>query len=276
MKLDIKFLQSGGVPLTNDVMSDIMSAISIYDVLGELAGNLTILSGCIVNGQNISPGIVAIEGSVLYFEGGNVVDTVFINTEKIKKTFQDQNDKELIEKKTVRFGNGSINYNWSDFIRLDSLKKIQGDVGKKAEQSQVTNHEERIKILEMKTAPIDNGGVAFIFRKPVSSIPPGWKECLDLRGKTIFGWNPSEYPFNNLNTDIGSKSKTIERTNLPNIRLGTGLYTNGAGYTDDWPNDNIGMGVSGSEIKTEALGNATPMDVLNPGRIILFIEPNFQ
>ncbi|MEI7486864.1 MAG: hypothetical protein WCJ72_05550, partial [Chryseobacterium sp.] len=112
MKLNINFLQTGGVPLTNDLMGDIMSAVKFYDVLGELAGNLTIISGCEIVGTNVSPGVVAIEGDLLYFEGGAMVSTVYIYTEQIAKTFQDQVDKILIEKKTVRFGSGTVNYNW--------------------------------------------------------------------------------------------------------------------------------------------------------------------
>lgn len=54
MKLNINFLQTGGVPLTNDLMGDIMSAVKFYDVLGELAGNLTIISGCEIVGDRKS------------------------------------------------------------------------------------------------------------------------------------------------------------------------------------------------------------------------------
>ncbi|MEI7487098.1 MAG: hypothetical protein WCJ72_06750, partial [Chryseobacterium sp.] len=112
MRYQFKFLQTGGVPLTNDLMALIEEAYGIFEVLGDLSGNLTILSGCEIIGTNINPGIVAIEGKLYYFEGGSIVSTVYIHTEEIQKTFEDSTTKTLIEKKTVRFGSGTVNYNW--------------------------------------------------------------------------------------------------------------------------------------------------------------------
>ncbi|ROH98419.1 hypothetical protein EGI16_21530 [Chryseobacterium sp. G0240] len=267
MKLDIKFLQTGGIPLTNDLMADVMLAIKHYDCIADVTGHMAIVSGCTITGTYVSPGIVAINGELLFFEGGGIVSSVYVNTEIINKTFQDTISKGLIEKKTVKFGAGTISYPWGEFKRLTPLLDLQ---------SQVAALKSDIDILKIKTAPIMNDGVIFIWNKPANDIPDGWKECTDLRGKTVFGWHPTEHPFTNLNTDIGSKTKTIEKTNLPSVTVGTNIYTNGGGYKDDWPNDNIGPAVNGSEIQTKQLGDGTALDVLNPGRIIMFIEPNFQ
>lgn len=267
MKLDIKFLQTGGVPLTNDLMADIMSAIKHYDCLADVTGHLSIVSGCTVTGNFVNPGIVAINGELLFFEGGGIVSNVYISTEMINKTFQDTISKGLIEKKTVKFGNDPNSFLWSDFKRIVPLKDLQ---------SQVTALQADIDILKIKTAPFVNGGVILIWNKTLAEIPDGWKECTDLRGKTVFGWHPLESPFNNLNSDIGSKTKSIQKTNLPNVTVGINIYSNGGGYKDDWPNDNIGPSANGNEIQTKPFGDGTPLDVLNPGRIIMFIEPNFQ
>lgn len=276
MKLNIKFLQTKGVPLTADLMADLMSAIQMYDVLGELAGNLAIISGCITTGQNVSPGIVAINGEVLFFEGGPSVSTVYVDTENISETFQDQVDRVLIEKKTVKFGNGSTNYNWDDFIKLKTLKELQVQVENNATKQQLNAALNRITLLELKTAPIQNDGIAFIWRKPLSDIPDGWKECTDFRHKTIYGWDPNEAPFKVLNSNVGSKTAAIQKENLPNINVGINLYYSGGGYADDWPADNIGSNITPNEVKTKALGDGIPLDILSPGRIVNFIEPNFQ
>ncbi len=99
MQYNFKFLQTGGVPLTNDLMSLIDEAYGIFEVLGDLSGNLTILSGCDITGTNVAPGIVSIEGKLYYFEGGSIISTVYIHKEDIQKTFEDQTTKTLIEKK---------------------------------------------------------------------------------------------------------------------------------------------------------------------------------
>ena len=276
MKYNFDFLQTGGVPLTNDLMDLIEESYSIFEVIGDIAGNLTIISGCNIIGSTVEPGILAINGKLYYFEGGQVVDTVYIHTENIQKIFQDTTLKTLIYKTTVKFGIGSTgSYNWADFQKLDTLKKIINDVKNKAEKSVVDNLELRMQAVEQKTAPIFNGSIVFIFRLPANQIPLGWKECVDLRGKTVFGWDPNDADFMNLNDNIGSKTKEIKKTNLPNISIGTNLYDRGAGYQDDFSNDNIGTGNSGNEVKTKPLGDGTFLDVLNPGRIVMFIEPNF-
>ena len=276
MRYNFKFLQTGGVPLTNDLMALIEEAYGIFEVLGEISGNLTILSGCDKTGNYVSPGIVAIEGKLYYFEGGSIVSTVYINKEDIGKTFEDQTTKTLIEKRTVKFGNGSTNYNWADFVKLKTLKEIQAQVDKSVSKSDFDELVKRVEVLEQKTAPIQNGGIAWVWRKPLEDIPEGWKECTDFRQKTIYGWDPNQAPFNILNTNVGSKTATINKENLPNINIGTNLYYSGGAYADDWPADNIGSNITTDEVKTKSLGEGKPIDILSPGRIVNFIEPNFQ
>lgn len=272
MKLSFKFLQTGGMPLTNDLMALIEEAYGIFEVLGDLAGHLTILSGCVVNGSNVTPGIVSIDGKLYYFEGGLATATVFINTQEVPKVFQDQTSKTLIEIRTVRFGNSVAPnlYNWADFTRLKPLKEMQDY----ATQAQIAALQEQINLLAIKTAPIINGGIVWPWRKPAADIPAGWKECIDLRGKTIFGRDPNDTTFANLGNTIGTKTKTIAKVNLPAVGLS---YEDVEPGTPDW----MGGGFDGGNNKftrrsktTANMGSGTPMDVLNPGRIVNFIEPD--
>ena len=68
MRINIKFLQTDGVPLTNDLMDTLQEAFQIFSVIGDMAGNLTILSGCEITGSTVAPGVVAIDGDVLAHE----------------------------------------------------------------------------------------------------------------------------------------------------------------------------------------------------------------
>lgn len=126
MNNNIQFLQTGGVPLTNDLMATIQEAYQLFEVLGDVAGHLTILKGCEADGSTTNPGIVAINGEIFPFEGGLTASTVYIYTEEIEKTFEDQQDKVLIEKKTVKFGNAVETFNWEDFKSVPTLRELAG------------------------------------------------------------------------------------------------------------------------------------------------------
>ncbi len=277
MKYNFKFLQTDGVPLTNDLMQLIEEAYSIFEVLGDLAGNLTILKGCNLVGSTVEPGIVAIEGKLYHFEGGLVSDTVYINLQEIKKTFQNQTEKVLIENRTVRFGNAITTYNWSDFVRLETLKQIQVKVNNSVTQQQFNSLIAEIDLLKLKTAPIINGGIIFPFRRPASEIPIGWKECIDFRGKTIVGRDPNDNDFANLGNTVGSKTHTLSINEMPTHNHGwTG--NNGNGWPKD-SSDSTGAGNVHSYVrhtKLEDKGGNQPHNNIQPSRIVNFIEPNFQ
>ncbi len=278
MRINIDFLQTGGVPLTNDLMSIIMDAVETFNVLGDLAGDLTILSGCIQNGMNVSPGVVVVNGDVLFFEGGLINSTVFVETVETLETFEDQTDKVLVIKKSVKFGLSTPpnQYNWQDFVRLDSLKVMQDKINNTVTQQEFAVAKADIEILKTKTAPIINGGIVWIWRKPQSEIPLGWKPCLDIRGKTVFGYDPNTVPFNTLGANVGSSQKNILKANLPNVGL---TYEDVEPGNPDWG----GGGFDGGnnhfvrrQKTTAPLGSGQPLDILNPGTIVDFIEPNFQ
>lgn len=276
MKNKFNFLQTGGVPLTNDLMNLIEEAYSIFEVLADVAGDKTILAGCAVNGSNVSPGIVAIAGKLYYFEGGLATSTVFISKQEVQKTFQDQTNKVLIEMFSVKFGNstpGNV-FNWADFVRLDTLKALKTKVDAAATQAQISALITEINLLKLKTAAITNGGIIWPWRRPASEIPAGWKECIDFRGKTIFGRDPNDSTFANLGNSIGTKTKNIQKTNLPAVGIG---YEDVEPGNPDW----MGGGYDGGNNHftrrnktTSNLGDGTAMDVLNPGRIVNFIEPD--
>lgn len=275
MKYNFQFLQTGGVPLTNDLMSLIEEAYQIFEVLGDLAGNLTILSGCTLVGSTVEPGIVAIEGKLYYFNGGLVSDKVYIHKEEIFKTFQDQVDKILIEKRTVRFGNAVTTYNWADFVRLETLKEIQVKVNNSVTQQQLNAVIADINILKLKTAPIINGGIVFPFRRPANEIPEGWKECIDLRGKTIVGRDPNDSFFANLGNTVGSKTHTLTEDEMPSHTHKVPLFANGSatgnavGHPDNWIDHN-------RTVDSRPTGGGQPHNNVQPSRIVNFIEPNFQ
>jgi hypothetical protein len=279
MKLTIDFLQTDGVPLTNDLMDNIMEAIKLYDVIGSLAGHMTIIAGCDpVSSNSVASGIVAINDEILFFEGGPVSTNVFISEQEIEKTFQNQQNKVLIRKRSVKFGNAMAPnlFPWSDFKKLQTIKDIQTALAEKADQDQVDDHEARLKLLEMKTAPIQNGGVVWVFQRPASEIPLYWKECTDLRGKTVIGHDPNNILFSTLWNPGGSATALIKKENLPSIKIKTNVLQPYGGNSNNGGFDGGSNQWNWVNRESEALGTDKPIDILNPHRIVLFIEPNFQ
>lgn len=279
-------MQTDGVPFTADLMDKIQDAYAIFNVIGDVAGNLTILSGCDINGTLVSPGIVVIDGDVLFFEGGTVFQTVFIHQENIYKVFKNQVSKVLIEKKTVKFGDASITYNWADFVRIDTLKQIKENLALKANQSDLDAALVDIAILKMKTAPIMNGGVIWAFGKPASEIPNGWKEATQYAGKTIAMYDPNDPMFSTIGTNIGSKTHTLTKDELPNIQgdiptiTGNGYNGSGNGFmtiVSQFVAFILGSNNGQFMHKTVRLnfGSNQPHNNIQPSRIANFIEPNF-
>lgn len=287
MRLNFKFMQTDGVPLTADLMDKIQDAYAIFNVIGDVAGNLTILSGCDINGTLVNPGIVVINGDVLYFEGGTVNNEVFVHQEDIYKVFKNQVSKVLIEKKTVKFGSASVTYNWADFVKIETLKQIKESLALKANQSDLDAALADIAVLKMKTAPIMNGGIVLPWFKPVSEIPIGWKEAIDIRGKTIVGCDPNDSTFSTLGANIGSKTHTLTKEELPNIQ-GDFLTITGNGYNGSGNGfiSVIGsfaafiLGSNNGQFSHKTLrlnfGANQPHNIIQPSTIANFIEPNFQ
>lgn len=294
MRINIKFLQTGGVPLTNDLMDVLQDAYSIFNVLGDVAGHLTILSGCTITGQSVSPGIVAINGDVLYFEGGLVSSSVYIHTAQITKTFQDQTDKILVEKKTVKFGLSTPDnmWNWVDFKRLDTIKVIMEKLEATATQLDLTDIKNRLEVVEMKTAPIRNDGVVMIWLRN-TPIPPFWKECTDLRGRTPIGYDPNyvynstihalNYQLNQMGANIGDLSHKLIIAEL--AKHGHSAFVN-----NDWggaypaishsTGGNLGYGIVGGgdngwSFSVRPEGGDKPHNNVQPSKVVMFIEPNF-
>lgn len=268
--INVKFLQDGGVPLTNDLMAEIMNAISIYNVLGSLAGNLTIIQGCVVTGSTVSSGVVYINGDLLPFEGGYVSDTVIVEETETVKTFEDLQDKGLIYKKVAKFGIGSTQYNWTDFKSVKTLKQLAESLESKANQTTVDQLARDIEVLKIKTAPIINGGIVFPFRKPADQIPAGWKECTDFRGKVIVGWNPNDADFKTLGGELGEKTHRLTLDEIP-PHSHKQRWISGSGGADG-NKGNLNDGYA----DTSTVGGGLAHNNIQPSRIALFIEPNFQ
>lgn len=116
--------------------------------------------------------------------------------------------------------------------------------------------------------PIVNGGAPLLWMRPANEIPEGYQEVTEFRGKSIFGFDPNDTDFNVVMKETGSKSFTINKSNLPsNINTELMKFKNkqtaslGIRTGTDFYAETENVGGSGTEIKK-----------LDPSRIVMFIK----
>lgn len=269
----VRYKQTGGFPLDTNNLDFLQSSFHILNTLGNLAGDMVVISGCEITGNTVSNGVVYVNKEVLEFRGGSLSANVFIKEEAVSGTFEDGSFKPIEITRYVTFGSSTPEktFKWEDFKRVDNL--IQQGVKN-------ADFEKRIKALENKKSPVPIGLIA-IWGKPASEpIPEGWKECTDLRGRMPLGWNPDDADFSELLKNDGEKTHQLKVHELPVIeggfetvthmtRLGTGVVrgvTGGqaqiAGGASQWLHEQMELKFGGNQ----------PHNNMPPYRIIKFIE----
>lgn len=163
---NIDFNQDGGFRLSTNILAAVQASYSLFNALGWIGGNLTIISGCEVNGSSVSDGVVFINGEVFNFKGGNLGTYVIIRETVMSYPFQNGTVKPVIRERFVSFGTSTPdkNYLWADFKRLFPTKDIQAFKD---------DHNTRITNLEGKQAFAV--GMILRYDQPLSVPPPaGW------------------------------------------------------------------------------------------------------
>lgn len=199
----INFNQIGGFPLSTDILAKLQTAFSIFNSLGNIVGDKTIISGCLVLGTNVSDGVVYVNGEVFEFRGGTAQTKVIIREDTENLVFQNENSFPSIKTRYVTFGTGIGAIDWADFKQGFATKDIPSDLNT------------RLAVIEKKLAIFQSGGAVFPWFKPVADIPEGFQEVLDIRGRTIIGYDPAQTEFNAIGKKAGAKSQTLAAGNLP-------------------------------------------------------------
>lgn len=144
-------------------------------------------------------------------------------------------------------------------------------------QARIVALEGSISTFTQKLSIFTLGGAMFIWNKPVNQIPAGYQEVTDMKGKTVFGFDVANPLFNVVGNDGGSATKTLVKANLPNVKLkvfpsGDRYGENGAAQAGFFSSSGDSNAGGATWAESEAMGSSTPMDVLNPYRIVAFIE----
>ncbi len=267
----LNFNQSTGFPLETEILDEMQKSWSVFNFLGDIVGNFTIISGCVVSGSVVSDGCVYINGEVLPFKGGNIQTTVFIKQDVQALEFEDGNTNDIIFTRYVKFGTATIDqYNWADFKRGMQTKDIQAALDLKANLSLLTAITTRLDELEKKNAVFQGGKGWVLWGRPASEIPTGWAEVEEMRGRAPFGLDTTQTEFNPVGKTGGSKTAALTAANNGPHKHGGVPFKTGPGHPDAGGlSANFDLNTYG---ETELQGEGEPFSILNPHRIVMFIK----
>jgi len=206
-------------------------AYSIFNALGYLGGDKTIVYGCTVQGTNTTDGYVFLNGELFPFKSGTTMATVKIFEETTSKEFQDGTTKPVHKKRYITFASGSNTVQWSEFIKLNPLKEIQR------------------RILPPGTNPQ-------LYRGSITDIPEGWQLCDgtngtdDLRGMFVAGYHPDNPDYNEIGKVGGAKEVTLTTEQMPShtheaSTSSAGAHSHTAGLVDETGSGTFAGGAPG-------------------------------
>ena len=276
----IDFQQTGGFPLETNTLDAMQTAYSTLNALGELAGDKTILKGCVQAGNTVSDGILYVNGEVIDFRSGQVQSKIIIREDIVEGVFEDGISKPIYHLRHAKFGTGSDAILWSEFKRIDPMLAIM----------------QRLTEVEKKAAVFQQGGGMVLWNKPANQIPAGWQEVIDWRGRFPVGMDVDISEFDTLGKEGGEKEVTLTEAQIP-VHNHTGSTNSSGGHTPTGkaagPYDGvpIGGGFAGGDypfkmkdvtmdpvpnhshfLSINNTGGGEPHSNLSPYRTVLFIE----
>lgn len=157
-------------PLDCETMEYIQSNHQLAEMLGAIAGDRIILSGCNKVGAKYQPGYVFLctrdypQGEVLAFAGGDKSFThVYLDKTPIAVTANSDSYPNAYTTRQLKPGLGSEQYPWSDFTVLTDK----------------TNRQLLAEIASLRTqmASLQPAPVGSIMMWPSATIPSGWQLC---------------------------------------------------------------------------------------------------
>ncbi|GGE89498.1 hypothetical protein SAMN05443634_10498 [Chishuiella changwenlii] len=182
----VEYNQTEGFPLDVNILDFGQKANQISQELGHIIAPLAIVSGCTENSNNISDGVVFIEGELLPFKGGLKQDNIRVVEEIEKREFENGVQKDVLITRFATFGIGAVKtYKWSDFYRSITIKEI----------------EKRLV----------HPGFIQDYYGDINKIPVGWYLCdgqngtPDLRGLFTVGYDDRNAEYNQVGKTGGEK-----------------------------------------------------------------------
>lgn len=248
---NIDYNQSGGFPLSTQILDAGQEAYKNFNAYGNFAGDLAIITGCEPSsGGTVTNGFVSIFGELLPFVGTTVTAKVIIVENTDARGFEDGSVKPVIYSRYATFGTGVVEYDWADFRRPLTLFAL----------------EDRLTQLE-KSVPI---GLVAIWGKPADAIPEGWEIYEDVQGTTPVGRKTGDVNFGAaLGTQIGTAQVTLTIDQIPAHSHNVTAYL---GTQNVVPNTGSGQNGANQTLTTNAVGGGQSHTNIQPSTIVDFIK----
>jgi hypothetical protein len=275
MNKRIDFSKLGGYPLAQDDLDWLQQSYQgAFSALANLAGDKVIITGMVEAAGTITAGWVAINGALIPFLAGSIGTGEFdIFETPTPLTFNDGNTKDVLFEKYCTFTPGGA-YQYSDLIRLGTLKN---DMPRKGD----------IKMIHCDAGYIAANFVAGLGIKERE----GWAICDGNNGTTVDMGNffPMAYKpgVRDMNTTGGNAAVTLTSNQqgklharamvddigggsasvIAKIELGNiEVPRNGASNQSGW----------GTAIDAPLSAATDPVDLINPYKVLLFIQKIIQ
>lgn len=268
------FNQSIGFPLETNILSEMQTAWSILNALGNIAGNFTILQGCTEVGTTVSDGVVFINGEVIEFKGGQVQSSVIIVQTPTVLEFEDNSEHEVIFTRYATFGVGTALFPWEDFKRFKTSIELTEE---KAENTTIDALIERIEELEGRPAANVPVGLIAIWGQAANLIPDGWEEYAPLRGRMPVGLDTSDPYFETLLAPGGSKTHINTIAEMATHGHDWNYSTEGddgatGGSYSEFTQKPGGIAANNSQNPIGKTGGGQEYSIMNPYRVVLYIQ----
>jgi hypothetical protein len=266
----LNFNQSVGFPFETNILDEMQKAYSLFNALGYISGNFSIISGCELTGTTIDNGVVFINGEVLKFIGGTVQENVIIVEVKTALEFEDLSTHDVIFTRHATFGTATEQWLWTDFKPSFPTKNIPEALDAKLDAVDLDTIVERITELEKKNAVFQVGGGMVLWNKPAADIPTGWHEVVNWRDRMPFGFNPEEEGA--AVGDVGGAASVAVSVPLDGYGLGEGTSGGTSGRLI------VSTGATEISESLESVKKASTVptgantNIMNPYRLVMFIE----
>ena len=242
-------------PLDCETMDAMQMNTALVAVLGNIAGDKSVLTGCRPDeaGTSVGEGYVFVktkdfpDGEVLYFEGGSVTTGVCVKTEDIGVQAQGYSYPKAYVRRILAAGLSTENFKWEDFKYIKTnaeLEKLIAEFRKQHEEDLQRLAPSPLGCVQMwagKNVP-DNYVLcdgrqlktedypelstvldgAFNTAKSASGIPyrtsGGYFRVPDLRGRFIVGQDETDEEYNVQGNTGGEKMHRLTTDELPTHR----------------------------------------------------------
>lgn len=242
-------------PLDCDTLATLQNNTALVAAIGNIAGDKVILWECDLtdNDTRRKPGYVFVrtiaypQGEVLYWEGGNISEGMYVKTSDVTVSAQGYEYPQAYTKRTLAPGVGSENFKWTDFVKprtsaelnaqIAELIQRQGTVETKVESAEpfgivkmwagapqnvpaqyalcngaelpISEHAELHKAMgnTFNSAKDCNGNIY--------STRSGYFRLPDLRGRFIVGYNDIDNDYKIAGNTGGEKRHTLTVNEMP-------------------------------------------------------------